>query len=184
MLGWLFLLFTLLPALELYLLVQVGREIGALSTVAVVVATGFFGAWLSRREFARVGDRLREGLAQGIPPGEDLAQGLLVVVGGVLLLTPGFVTDLLGLVCLLPFTRPLLARRISRRFARGMTAGKAVSFQWGGLKVGGVRPGNPPHGSGIPSTVEPHGRPFQEKESFGGTWSPSEGAIKKGPAGG
>lgn len=98
--------------LEAWVLVQVGHAIGGLATVLVLVAEGFLGAWLLRREGSRSWRALRETLQSGRMPTTELVDGVLVLVGGILLMLPGFVTDVAGLVFLLPFTRPLARRAV------------------------------------------------------------------------
>jgi len=157
----LFVLFTVLPALEIYVIVLVGRQIGAFPTVGVMLAAGAIGAWLARRESARTWRRLQEGLERGIPPGRDIMEGLLVLVGGVLLLTPGFVTDLVGLMLLLPPSRAVLARAGVRWATRRMAEG-TFDFRVGGLRIGrGGPPGRP---------ASPGGSDPFAGESFGGTY--------------
>lgn len=100
-----------LPILEIWVILQVGHQIGALPTVLLLVLESALGAWVVRREGARAWRALTGALTTGSLPGRELADAALVLVGGVLLLTPGFVTDVFGFFCVLPFTRPL-ARRL------------------------------------------------------------------------
>jgi UPF0716 protein FxsA len=121
--GWLGLAFLLTPILEIYVIVQVGQAIGAWQTVALLLIESAIGVWLLRREGGRAWQELRLALNQARVPARELADAALVLIGGTLLITPGFVTDVVGFFCVLPFTRPL-ARRvllayISRRVARG-----------------------------------------------------------------
>jgi UPF0716 protein FxsA len=111
----LFLLFTLVPILELALLIQVGRWIGTLPTIGIVLLTALVGAWLARREGVRALRRVQSELAGGQVPGMSLLHGLAVFLGGSLLLTPGVLTDVLGLALLAPPTRTLLIRGVRRR---------------------------------------------------------------------
>ncbi|GAB2634213.1 hypothetical protein GCM10027270_23400 [Nocardioides ginkgobilobae] len=119
-LGWvLVLLFVGMPLLELYVLIQVGQVIGAWWTIALLVLASVVGAAIVRREGARAWRALVEALTQGRMPHRELADGALVLIGGTLLLTPGFATDLLGALLVLPLTRPvfrgLLARVVASR---------------------------------------------------------------------
>jgi UPF0716 protein FxsA len=116
MLLKLFLAFTLIPVAEIYLLIKVGGHIGALNTVLLVVATGFAGAYLARLQGAQTMYRVRTSLEQGLMPAEELLDALLIFVAGVLLLTPGFITDTLGLLLLIPETRLLFKRYLRRKF--------------------------------------------------------------------
>lgn len=107
-----FLLFTLLPALELYLLLQIGSVVGPASTVAVILLTGAVGAWMAKREGLSVLRKLQEEVQTGLPPGSRLTEAALVVAGGLLLVTPGVLTDLAGFAMIVPLTRPFLAKRL------------------------------------------------------------------------
>jgi len=113
--GWLLPLVVVLlvavPILEVWLLIQVGQEIGVLATIAILIVVAAFGGWMMRREGSRAWKALNEAFGSGKMPAGELADAALVLVGGVLLMLPGFVTDLIGFFFLLPFTRPL-ARRI------------------------------------------------------------------------
>lgn len=114
----LLLAFTLAPTLELYILILVGQQIGALATVLIILATGSLGAALARREGGAVLGRLRDDLDRGLPPAAHLMEGALVLVGGVLLVTPGILTDIVGFSFIIPFTRRFLAPRIQRFLTR------------------------------------------------------------------
>jgi UPF0716 protein FxsA len=119
----LFFLFTALPLLEIALLVQVGSFIGALNTIAIVALTGALGAWMARSQGLSVLRRIVESLRRGEVPGKELLDGAFILIGGALLLTPGLITDVLGLLCLLPPTRQVLRawalRKIRDRIERG-----------------------------------------------------------------
>lgn len=123
MLLRLFLAFTLMPILELALLMQASQYLGVLLTVALVLATGAAGAALARSQGLQALRQLRQSVAGGAFPGEPLLDGVLILAGGLLLLTPGFVTDLIGLAALVPGTRHLLkawlAREVRGRIRRG-----------------------------------------------------------------
>ncbi len=112
-------LFVVVPVVEIYLLIQVGQVIGAGWTVLLIIAGGIIGSYLVKHEGSRAWRALQESLAARRVPARELADGALILVGGALLLTPGFVTDAVGLFCILPFTRPLargaLVGAISRR---------------------------------------------------------------------
>ena len=122
MLFKLFLLFTLVPIVELALLIELGSHIGSLTTVALVVITGAAGAALARSQGLLVFQRLRSSIGQGQSPGDALIDGVLILAGGLLLLTPGILTDGLGFSALLPPSRRLirgaLKEAISRRINR------------------------------------------------------------------
>lgn len=115
--AWLFLAFTVVPAIELFLLLELGSLVGPLPTFALVLLTGVIGAWLARREGASVWRQLTADLANGLPPTGRVLEAALVVAGGVLLVTPGVLTDLLGIVFLFPPTRRWVAPRVGRFLA-------------------------------------------------------------------
>ena len=121
MVGRLFLLFTVVPLLELYLLIKIGSFIGALNTVLLVVLTALLGVTLARLEGLRTWRQINDSLARGIVPAEELIDSVLIFTGGVLLLTPGVMTDLFALVLLIPQTRTLFKRWLRRKFD-GMVA--------------------------------------------------------------
>jgi UPF0716 protein FxsA len=116
----LFLIFVIVPVLEIWVLIEVGQVIGAWWTVALLLADAALGTWLVRREGRRTWRALRERVNGGRLPDRELADAALVLVGGTLLVTPGFLTDLVGVFLVLPFTRPvarrILAWFVARRF--------------------------------------------------------------------
>jgi len=120
-LGKLLLLFTVVPVVELYLLITLGQRMGAEATIALVLVTGLLGASLAKREGARVVRNWQAAMARGEMPKEGVVSSLLVLVGGVLLVTPGVVTDATGLLLLVPWSRRLVAgvvrTRLERRFS-------------------------------------------------------------------
>ncbi|MCO5172419.1 MAG: FxsA family protein [Planctomycetes bacterium] len=113
MLPLLLLLFTVVPVVELYLLLEVGRRLGAGPTIALVLLTGLAGAWMARLQGTAALRRIQGELAQGHPPGRALLEGALILVAAVLLVTPGVLTDAVGLLLLVPPTRALAARAIA-----------------------------------------------------------------------
>jgi UPF0716 protein FxsA len=124
MLARLFFLFTIVPIIELYLLIKAGSALGALNTVALLVATALLGAFLVRLEGFRTLSRITESMSQGIVPAEELIDGLLILAAGVLLITPGFFTDIVSLLLLIPFTRVLVKRWLRWKFDRMASSGK------------------------------------------------------------
>ncbi|MFI6908647.1 FxsA family protein [Nonomuraea sp. NPDC050394] len=123
----LFLAFLVVPVLEIWVLIQVGSVIGGWTTVALLIADSLFGAWIVRREGRRAWRSINESLQSGRMPDKELADGGLILVGGALLLTPGFLTDIVGFLCVLPFTRPMMRRLGSWFFARRVKAMAAAS---------------------------------------------------------
>jgi UPF0716 protein FxsA len=116
MLLKLFLAFTLIPFLELYVLIKIGHFLGAFNTILVVIVTGLLGAYLARLQGLRTMTRVRESLDRGELPAEEMLDALLIFIAGIVLLTPGFITDIAGVVILLPNTRELFKRWLRRKF--------------------------------------------------------------------
>lgn len=116
MLLKLFLAFTLIPLAELYLLIKIGSMIGAATTIAIVLLTGFIGAYLARMQGAQTMNRVRMNMAQGIAPTGELVDALLIFVAGVVLLTPGFLTDISGILLLIPPVRAGIKSWLRRKF--------------------------------------------------------------------
>ncbi len=104
----LFLLFVVVPAAELALLIEIGGHIGTANTFAIIVVTGLVGSWLARTQGLSVWRQFQERLSRGAMPGNELVDGLIVLVSGALLLTPGVLTDAVGLLGLIPPTRHAL----------------------------------------------------------------------------
>lgn len=128
-------LFTVVPLVELYLLLWVGRLLGFGPTVGIVVATGLLGAALAKREGIRVLSKWQAALAEGRVPEEGLLEGVLVFVGGLFLITPGVLTDAFGLLMLIPPTRRLMARFVRSRIEKGVRSGKVRVVTFGGGQV-------------------------------------------------
>lgn len=116
MLLRLFLCFTLIPVIELYLLIQLGTVIGGLNTILLVILTGFAGAWLARMEGLNTMLKVRQNLNQGIMPAEELMDALIILIAGLVLITPGLMTDVGGLMLLWPYTRNRFKRFLRRKF--------------------------------------------------------------------
>ncbi len=115
------------PLVELYFLIQVGQSIGALPTIALCILTALLGGGLLRQQGFQVLNRARENLDRGEAPALELIEGAALVVGAVMLMIPGFVTDAIGFACLLPFTRKPLVRAVLARMhvsVRGRSRGQ------------------------------------------------------------
>jgi UPF0716 protein FxsA len=149
MLGRLFLLFTLVPLAELWLLVTIGGLIGPWPTIAIVAATGFIGAKLASHEGRRALASYQEAMAKGKLPEEGIVSGLLILAGGVMLITPGVLTDLFGLSMMIPPVRRAMAKLVKKRLQKRIDSGQVqvVSLGAGGLSG----PFAPPGGSGFES---------------------------------
>ena len=120
MLFKLILLFTITPIIELAILIKLGQEIGLWQTLAIVIATGILGASLAKWQGWGVIRRIRADLENGRMPAQALFDGLLILIGGALLLTPGIITDLLGFFLLIPPSRRLAKAYLSRRFKKSI----------------------------------------------------------------
>jgi UPF0716 protein FxsA len=125
-LGPLVLLFILVPIAELYVIIQVGHVLGVVNTLALLVVISFVGAWLMKREGLGVLRRAQRQIDAGTVPGRELVDGALIVFAGALLVAPGFITDTVGLLLLLPpvravvrtFARHRIERRVAFRYFR------------------------------------------------------------------
>jgi UPF0716 protein FxsA len=115
--GKLFFLFAILPILEITILLNVGEQIGGWNTVAIVMATAFIGAYLVRQQGLSTLLSAQQKMQTGTIPGQEMAEGLLLVISGVLLVTPGFITDIFGFLLCLPYTRPIIAKSLLKRMA-------------------------------------------------------------------
>jgi len=128
----LLLLFTIVPLAELFLLVKLGTVVGVGPTVALVIFTGVLGAWLARQQGLGVLRRLSEDMAEGRLPAEALIDGLLILIAGAVLLTPGLLTDALGFLLLVPQSRAVVRKaavaRFKRRFER--TGPEIIDVDW------------------------------------------------------
>ena len=113
---FLFLLFIVVPIIEITLLINVGQAIGAWNTVGLVILSAFIGVNMLRYQGLSTLARAQQRMDQGQIPGSEMIEGIVLAVGGALLLTPGFVTDVIGFLCLIPYTRKRLARLLLSRF--------------------------------------------------------------------
>lgn len=132
----LLLLFAAVPLVDLWLLVQVGRSLGPPATLALVLASALVGVRLAQREGRRVLAGWQRSMARGHLPEAGLLEGALVLAGGVLLVLPGVLTDVLGLLLLVPPTRRLAARALRRRLESGVRSGRVHVFSFGGRPRG------------------------------------------------
>lgn len=146
MLGRLLALFLIMPVVELALLVQVDNLIGFWPTIGLIVATGILGSYMARREGMSVWKRFNARLGQGGLPGQELLDGVIILIAGALLITPGVLTDVFGFLGLFPATRRFIRKIAFQRIQKGMSNG-AISV------VGfGMPPQNSPGQAG---TEEP-----------------------------
>lgn len=138
------LIFFGIPLLEIYVIIQVGQAIGPWWTILLLIADSLLGGWLIRREGAKAWRGLSEALSSGRMPAKEIADGMLILAGGLLMLSPGFVLDLVGILMILPLTRPI-GRRLLTGFVTTRLAGGVI----GGFGPGGPR-GGPAGQSGQP----------------------------------
>ena len=115
MLLKLFLAFTIIPIIEIYLLIEIGSMFGALTAVTLVILTGFFGAFLARMQGMQTLYQMQESLREGRMPSGELLDALLIVIAGLVLLTPGFLTDSAGFLLLIPSTRNAIKNWLRRQ---------------------------------------------------------------------
>ena len=134
MLGRLILLFTVVLLAELFILIKIGSHIGGFNTILLVFMTAMLGAWLARRQGLRTLRQIQLSLSQGQIPAEELIDGVLILIGGILLVTPGVLTDLFALVLLFSTTRTYFKRWLRRRFDRMMASGNVrLHYHRGGF---------------------------------------------------
>lgn len=112
----LFLAFTLVPFIEIYLLIKIGGQVGAFNTILIVILTGLLGASLARLEGLKTMTKVRDSLNRGDLPAEEMLDAMLIFVAGVVLLTPGLITDLAGLALLVPKARYWFKRKLRKKF--------------------------------------------------------------------
>jgi len=140
---WLLLLFVVLPAVELYLLIVIGRVVGPLTTVGVIVVTGMVGWSMVKVQGLSTLRRIRAETAQGRLPAEEMVAGLCLLGSGLLLVTPGFLTDTVGFLVLIPPLRRALARQLMERFKMRIVSSDPLSGAGGFGPSDG--PNGPPH---------------------------------------
>lgn len=162
----LFLLFVLVPIVEIALLIQVGGVLGVFPTLAIVVATAALGTWLLRHEGLSTLAKARSRLDSGELPALQMIEGMVLLVGGALLLTPGFMTDAFGFFCLLPPSRRWLAGEITERInVTALGAGGAQGPSAGPTARPSTRPGR-----GGSSTIERAREAGRDGDIIEGEW--------------
>lgn len=134
---FLFLLFIVVPLIEIMVLIQVGQMIGAWWTIGMVVLTAFIGINMLRYQGIATLNRANWRMQSGQIPAQEMVEGIFLAIGGALLLTPGFVTDAFGFMCLLPFTRAWMAKALKSR----MVVMGSSHFSQGGFGQGGFNQG-------------------------------------------
>ena len=178
----LFFIFILLPLAELYVIIQVGQLIGLIPTLLLLLVDGFVGAALARSQGRIAWRRFNQAMASGRMPGREVADGAMIIFGGALLLSPGFLTDVLGIGLLLPPTRAILRGRLRRAASRTPT-GRPVFFVYdrfrggGGGSSGGA--GRRPGGQGSPPPPPPPHAPSGGPGGSRGTRWDVEGTARE-----
>jgi len=178
MAGVLFVLFVVVPIVELFVLVQVASWIGALPAIALVLLVSFAGVWIAKREGISVARRVQQQLQRGEVPTTELVNGLLIFVAGLLMVFPGFVTAVAGLVLLFPPTRalvrPLVMKRLSARIGDGFASPAGSLFRTGfaGTRATRVLTGSATYGgvmdvNEVRSTDEPGGSATTDPPELG-----------------
>ena len=157
---YLLLLFIAMPIIEIGVLIRVGGWLGLWTTLLIVVITAVIGTLMLRQQSAATLMQAQNRLREGQLPAQQIFEGLLLLVGGVLLLTPGFVTDAFGFACLLPWSRRWMARKIAQRSKGGMifmdgSFGSETSSGFG-AKFGSER-GSQPHAANDAAARSPAG---------------------------
>ena len=128
MLGYLILLFTIVPITELALLIRIGQYIGLGYTVGIVILTGVTGAYLAKMQGLIILRRIQQDVNQGVMPADKLFDGVLILCSGILLLTPGFITDIIGFMGLVPWTRNLFKRWLKRKIEDMISQGRVITI--------------------------------------------------------
>ena len=118
MVGLLVLLFLVVPLAELYVIIQAGQAFGALNTIALLIIISAAGAWLVKREGISVWKRFQRQIEAGAVPGKEIADGVMILFAGALLMTPGFLTDILALALLLPPVRAAIRSVLMKQAAK------------------------------------------------------------------
>ncbi|MFW5967018.1 MAG: FxsA family protein [Persicimonas sp.] len=167
-------IFTVIPIVELAILIPLGGWIGVWPTVALVVATGILGAVLGKQQGIAAWRRIRHDLRQGKLPGDSLLDGLAILIAGAFLITPGVLTDIAGMVLLIPALRSPVKKYLKKRFKRSLETGSVTFIQVGGSAEGspfgdspfGQRP-NTAEGDVIDVTPGPSDTGAEESEDSG-----------------
>ncbi len=128
MLGYLILLFTLIPIIELALLIEIGKHIGVIYTLTIVIVTGVLGAFLAREQGFKTLKKIETEVNSGIMPGEEIIDGVIILCGGILLLTPGLLTDAVGFLALIPVTRAFIKKELKKKIQKIMDDGRIITI--------------------------------------------------------
>ncbi len=161
-----------IPLIEIYFLVQVGQEIGTAATILLLVAISIVGAWLVKREGRATWNRLQAAMARGDIPTREAVDGAMILFGGALMLTPGFLTDIVGLLLILPPTRAGLKgtfRRVLGTWVltRAGVVGKAGRGVYAAKVVSSRRKPRGATGPVTPRSGSPSARPLERPDDEG-----------------
>lgn len=126
----LLLLFVIVPVVELALLIEIGKDLGFWPTLGLILFTGVLGSSLTKRQGMAIWQQFNSKMQSGQLPGSELVDGLIVLVSGALLLTPGILTDFVGFLGLIPLTRAQIRKYVQKRLKHGQSSGK-IHFQFG-----------------------------------------------------
>lgn len=130
MFGFLFALFVFLPLIEIFLLLKLGGALGGMNTFAIVIITGALGAFYAKKEGREVFRKIQFELQEGQMPDTTLLQGFSVLVGGILLVTPGFITDIMGFTMILPITNLAFIAYLKKLFAHAVASGNIQTYTY------------------------------------------------------
>jgi UPF0716 protein FxsA len=155
------LVFIVLPIAELYVIIKVGGAIGVLPTIALLILDSFLGAALLRSQGRAAWRRFNQALAEGRVPAREVFDGAMIILGGAFLLTPGFITDVIGVLLLLPPTRALFRRTVAG-MARRRATFTVRTVQWGQHRAPG-----PPYGRRAPGDYDYEGTAREVREPRG-----------------
>ncbi|KGP90833.1 exlusion protein FxsA [Pontibacillus chungwhensis BH030062] len=129
MFRWLLLFILVVPALEIGVLVWAGNLVGPWWVILLIIATGILGAFLAKRQGMETLNRARDNVQRGMVPQEEIFDGICILIGAVVLFTPGFITDAIGFILLLPITRTPLKRSLQKAVKRMMENGTITIFR-------------------------------------------------------
>ncbi|MFT6633711.1 MAG: UPF0716 protein FxsA [Bacteriovoracaceae bacterium] len=164
MFGLLVILFTVVPAVEIFLLFKIGGQIGGLNTVFVVISTGIIGASLAKSQGLSILMKIQGEMNKGSLPGNEIIQGLMIFAGGLLLLTPGFMTDFFGLSLVMPGTRHFLMFWVKKLITQAMKNGNLNFQTFGAGAQGGGFSYSSTSAGGFPGEQSPFEQ-FETRES-------------------
>lgn len=162
---WVLILLVVVPLVELFLLLWIDSLIGLLPTIALTLVTGFLGGTLARREGLKVWRAWRKALDEMATPEQGVIDGVLVLLGGALLITPGVLTDVVGFSLLIPFSRKRIAKRVRAIVDRRLAAGSVSVMQSASFDADdGPWMGPGPSGPGPSDVVETEGEAVSSRQ--------------------